>query len=182
MVKQSPAEALPPEGIRYRLTLLQRVVPLLPAALFVVGAQFLIWVDGGPLGPVLVTALVLWVAAPLLVVVTSAHFGIALTAPAAVVHNLRRRVIPWSDIQAIQIESLLGSRMVVIHEAGGRRTRLRAPITGLLSWDRGFEGKFHAIGRWWLDHRGPDWTPLPPPRAWGDGLSAADGDPFAPPV
>jgi hypothetical protein len=83
---------------------------------------------------------------------------------------------------SVQIESLFGSRTVVIYEAGGRRTRLRAPITGFLSWDRRFEEKFHTIGRWWLDHRGPDGAPVPPPKAQWGGPPASDGNPYAPPA
>ncbi|MGW0824692.1 hypothetical protein [Streptomyces sp. NPDC002845] len=109
---------------------------------------------------------VLWIAVLVLGVLLPFYFGVTLTSSAAVVHGLRRRTILWSDVQAIQVESIMGTRTVVIHEAGGRRTRLRAPTTGFLAWDRRFEEKFHVIGRWWLDHRGTDWTPVPPPRAW----------------
>ncbi|MCP3819298.1 hypothetical protein NLX86_14660 [Streptomyces sp. A3M-1-3] len=181
MVKQSQADALARERIRYRLTVLQRTLPLLPGAAIIVAGQILFWAEGGPAGPVLVTGLVLWLVAPLVAVVSSSAFGITLTTSAAVVHNFRRRVIPWSDVQAIRIEPLMGSRTVVLHEANGRRTRLRAPMTGFLSWDRRFEEKFHTIGRWWLDHRGPEWTPVPPPRTWWDGPTTA-GDPYAPPA
>jgi hypothetical protein len=111
----------------------------------------------------------LWLAMPLLAMILPPHFGITLTQSAAVVHHFRRRTIPWSEVQAIRIEFSQGRRTVVIYEANGRRTRLWAPTTGFLRWDRRFEEKFHAIGRWWLDHRGPDWTPVPAPwarRGW----------------
>ncbi|MHB9860539.1 hypothetical protein [Streptomyces sp. YIM S03343] len=111
--------------------------------------------------------------------------GITLTPSAAIVRRVRKRTIPWSNVQAIQVESYAGSRTVVIYEAGGRRTRLRAPITGFLSWDRGFEEKFHTIGRWWLAHRGPDWVPVPPPwAAWWLGPpvpGVRSGNPYASP-
>jgi hypothetical protein len=84
-----------------------------------------------------------------------------------VVHDLRRRTIRWADVQGIWVESSMGVRRVVICEAGGRLTRLRAPITGFMSQDAAFEEKFQAIGEWWLRHRGPDWAPLPQPwRSW----------------
>lgn len=86
--------------------------------------------------------------------------GITLTADHAVVHNVRRRKIAWADVQCIRIESYLGSRTIVIYEASGRHTRLRAPIRGFLSWDRRFDEKFHTIGQWWLAHRGAAWTPV----------------------
>lgn len=182
MVELLQAQALSPERIRYRLTLLQRWLPGLPATVIVTAFQVLFWLDGGPFGPVLFTGLVMGVAMPLLAMILSSPFGITLTPSAAVVHNLRRRTIPWSDVQAIRVESSLGSRAVVIYEANGRRTCMRAPTTGFPNWDRSFEEKFHTIGRWWLDHRGPDWAPVPPPCAQRDGRSAPDGDPFAPPA
>ena len=111
--------------------------------------------------------------------------GVTLTPSGAVVHNLRRRTIPWADIQAIGIESVLGTRSIVLHETNGRRTELSAPRSGFLAWDRHFEEKFHVIGEWWMNHRGPDWTPTPPPPSPSptrrDTASTAERDPFAPP-
>jgi hypothetical protein len=182
LMEQSQVEAIPPECVRYRLTRLQRVLPVLPGIVVVMAFQVLFWLDGGPLGPVLVSALFMAVALPFVVLITSRPFGVTLTPSAAIVHNLRRRTIPWSNVQAIQIESLRGSRTVVIYEAGGRCTRLRAPIAGFLSWDRSFEEKFHTIGRWWLNHRGSDWAPVPPPGAQWGGPPASDGSPYAPPA
>ncbi|MET4641520.1 hypothetical protein ABID95_001241 [Streptomyces atratus] len=88
----------------------------------------------------------------------------------------------WSNVQAIRIERFQGAQIVVIYEAGGRRTRLRAPITGFLCWDRGFEEKFDTIGRWWLDHRGPDWAPVLLPGAQLSGPPLPDGNPFGSPT
>lgn len=145
-------------------------------------SQALLWPDGGSSGFALGTGLVIWGVLLPLLLITSRSFGITLTPSAAVVHDFRRRSIPWSDVQAVQIEVLLGSRTVVICEAGGRATRLRAPTTGFLGWDRGFEEKSHTIGGWWLDHRGPDWTPVPSPwTPWG-GPAAPPGNPYAPPA
>lgn len=172
------AENAQPERIRFRLNPLQRALPLVGGFIGLGAAQLGIWAqDGSRPDPYLVPAVTAWAALLLLALVIPTRFGITLTPSAAIVHNLRRRTIPWADIQAIQIEPLLGSRTVVLHEASGRRTRLRAPITGPLSWDRRFEEKFHTIGQWWLAHRGPDWTPLPPPGApWG-GPTAPGGGP-----
>ncbi|WP_406434502.1 hypothetical protein [Streptomyces sp. NBC_01589] len=94
-------------------------------------------------------------------------------------HSLRRRTIQWSNVQAIRVERVQALQTVVIYEAGGRRTRLRAPITGFLNWDREFEEKFRTIGRWWLDYRGPDWTPVPLPGAQWSSPLAPDGNSFA---
>lgn len=181
-MEQSQAGAVPPERVRYRLTPFQRVLPMLPTLVVVVPWQIFFWWDGGRIGPLLLTGL-LGVVLPLLSLLTSRPFGITLTPTAAVVHNIRRRTIPWTDVQAVRVEPYAGTRTVVIYEAGGRLTRLRAPITGVLAWDRGFEEKFHTIGRWWLDHRGPDWFPVPPPGAWwSGGPQRSDGNPYAPPA
>lgn len=172
---------MPLERIRYRLTRLQRLLPVAPSIVMVTAFQALLWLDGGPFGPVLVTGLLMWGVLPM-VVLALTPFGVTLTPSAAIVHNLRRRTIPWSNVQAIQIESLLGSRTIVIYEGGGRRTRLRAPITGFPIWDRSFEEKFDTIGRWWLDHHSAGWTPVPPPAVPWDGPPASDGNPYAPPA
>ncbi|MFC4607597.1 hypothetical protein ACFO9E_07195 [Streptomyces maoxianensis] len=180
MANQSQAD-LSREHIRYRLTLLQRVLPVLPGAVIFTAVQILLWAEGGPSDPVFFAGLLLWVAAPFVGLVCSSRLGITLTTSAAVVHRFRRRVIPWSDVQAIRIESFMGSRTIVLNEANGRRTELLAPITGFLSRDRRFEEKFHTIGHWWLVHRGPDWNPVPPAWAEADGGTPA-GNPFAPPA
>ena len=95
--------------------------------------------------------------------------GITLTADEAIVHRGRRRRIRWRDVQFIQIEkSTWNSRVIVIYEASGRRTRLRAPISNPPFRDKDFERKFHVIGEWWLEHRGADWVPDDAPRrGWG---------------
>ncbi|MEU9346847.1 hypothetical protein AB0D74_37135 [Streptomyces sp. NPDC048278] len=177
---QAATAATPPEHIRYRLTSLQRLLPVLPGFGAVTTSQVLFWLDRGSLDPLLIPGLIIWGVVFPLVLITSWRFGVTLTPSAAVAHGFRRRTVPWSNVQAIRIESILGSRNVVIYEAGGRHTRLRAPMTGFLSWDRNFEEKFHTIGRWWLDHRGPDWVPVPPPTVWWDGPPASQGNPFAP--
>lgn len=99
--------------------------------------------------------------------------GVTLTAETAIVHNLRRRKIRWPDVQLIRVERYMGNRTIVIYEAGGRRTRLRAPISGFLYWDRGFEQKHDVIEQWWLGHRGGDWSPCAL-SAWAPQPVAAD--------
>ncbi|MFG2954335.1 hypothetical protein ACGF5O_11460 [Streptomyces sp. NPDC048291] len=183
-MEQSQVAAVSSEqqNIRYRLTIRQRLLPMLPGLGVVMLSQGLFWFEGGSFDPVIVPGLFVWGVLLPLVQIATRGFGVTLTPSAAVVHNFRRRTIPWANVQAIQIESLLGSRTVVIYEAGGRQTRLRAPTTGFLTWDRDFEGKFHTIGRWWLDHRGPDWVPVPPPGVWWGGPPASQGNPYAPPA
>ncbi|WP_052441474.1 hypothetical protein [Streptacidiphilus anmyonensis] len=83
------------------------------------------------------------------------HLGVTLTAEAAVVHNLRRRTIAWTDVSEVSVEPWSGGRRVVLCEANGRRTPLRMPSTGFLSWDRGLDVKVATIRGCWLANRGP---------------------------
>ncbi|MFF7214394.1 hypothetical protein ACFZAU_28295 [Streptomyces sp. NPDC008238] len=153
------------EHVRFRLTWYQRMMPLLPAAIAVT-LMTLPLLSPASSRPGLAFPVGVWLALPV-VLLSSARFGVTLTPSEAVVHNLRRRTIRWADVQGIWVESSMGVRRVVICEADGRLTRLRAPVTGFLSQDAAFEEKFAAIGEWWLRHRGPEWAPRPQPwRSW----------------
>jgi hypothetical protein len=103
-------------------------------------------------------AIAIFVVFFVLALVQSWWFGITLTTTEARVHNLRRRVIRWDDVRGVTVQSLFGTRTVVLHE-DHRRTRLRAPSTGPLAWDRRFEEKYHTIGQWWLTRRWEDEQP-----------------------
>jgi hypothetical protein len=157
------------------------VLPVLPLLVVVMGTHIWEWLDGAPLGTEVAETFGMWAVMPFMLLISGRYFGVTLTQSTAIVHSVRHRTIQWADVQAIRIEPFHGTRTIVIYEAGGRRTRLRAPLTGFLSWDRGFEEKFHTIGAWWLEHRGPDWAPVPPPRAMRNGASVP-GNPFAPPA
>jgi hypothetical protein len=156
----------PAVEVRFRLTVLQRLMPMSGGLIGIAVAPPVIWATGGgfDLGAwvhVIPQSLAGFIGGGLFAALfVSRGFGIVLTPSAAEVHNLRQRTIRWSEIQAIQIEPFLGSRTVVLYEISGRRTRLRAPITGFLAWDRQFEEKFHTIGRWWLAHRAIDQAPV----------------------
>lgn len=182
LVEQLQVEAVPPERIRYRCTRLQRVLPVLPLLLIVGGTTVIDWVTLKRTGSEIAESLGMWAALSLVLLILGQYLGVTLTESTAIVHSLRRRAIQWSNVQAIRVERFQGVQTVVIYEAGGRRTRLRAPITGFLCWDRGFEEKFRTIGRWWLDHRGPDWTPVVLPGAQWSGPPVPDGNPFASPT
>jgi hypothetical protein len=81
------------------------------------------------------------------------YFGVTLTAEAAIVHNVRRRTIPWNRVAAVKVENFSGGRRIVLYEADGRRTPLRMPSTGYRSRDRHFEEKAATIRDWWFTHR-----------------------------
>lgn len=158
----------------------QRITPLLPMAVMTA----VLFTTAGPEMPPpggVPGVVAFWAVLLLLNGVLPYRLGITLTASAAVVHNVRRRTIPWADIQAIQVQSSAGIKSIVLHEANGRSTELRAPTTGFLSWDRHFEKKLHTIDTWWQTHRGPDWTPIPPPPAWWNTPPTPGRNPFAPP-
>ncbi|MPY59543.1 hypothetical protein [Streptomyces spongiae] len=179
-MERSSKEVPWPESVSYRLTLLQRVLPALPLATVGVVCQVFFRLEGSA-PPALVLVTSMWIAMPLLGLLPFPRFGVTLTPSAAVVRNVRRRTIQWSNVQAVQVEQTMGTRRVVLYEAGGRRTPLRVPITGFPAWDSRFEEKFHTIVRWWFDHRGPDWTPVPPRWAIGHNDGPTPDNPFAPP-
>ena len=156
------------EEVRLRLTLWQRVVPYSAIFVVIVG-QILAWIvePQSALTPserhemAMSHDVIFCVCAMLMLIATwlSGRFGVVLTPTEAHVYGLRRRVIRWSDVRAVDVETVFGTRLVVLHEANGY-TRLRAPRSGFLSLDRGFEEKYDIIERWWLTHREPtDSTP-----------------------
>ncbi|MFE2533310.1 hypothetical protein [Streptomyces sp. NPDC059371] len=148
------------EEIRFRLGIRQCVPPLLLMTVCVWSGTVLRAVADVGLSAFDVWALVLWI---VLVASVVSPFGTTLTPSAARVRDLRRRTVPWASVQSVRVERVMGGRVVVLYEAGGHRTRLRAPMTAFLQGDRDFDEKFHVIGQWWPAHRGSDWVPVPPP-------------------
>lgn len=156
------------EELRYRLTPLQRMIPGLGAPIGILGAQVTIWANGEglPTGHELWDVIRVAIGVPAALFFLSRPYGVTITPSAVIVHSPGRRTIKLIDIRFIRVENYLGSQTIVIYDASGRRTRLRAPITGPLYRDRQFWTKFHTIGQWWLDHGGPgpaDAVPAPPP-------------------
>jgi hypothetical protein len=92
-------------------------------------------------------------------------FGIDLTPQSAMVRGLRRRSVPWSQVQAVLRYQQLGCDRVTLVLEDGQRLNLRTPAT---FWGSGaatahrYEQDFHQIGQWWLAHRGPSWRPVRP--------------------
>ncbi|MFI6407929.1 hypothetical protein [Streptomyces sp. NPDC050548] len=146
------------------MTMWQRTAPALPAV-FATTVLFINIRTGMPRPGGLLGLATFWILLLTVKTVFPPRFGITLTPSAAVVHNLRRRTIPWSDVRGIHTESIRRTTTIVLYEANGRFTRLRAPSTGFHGRDRHFEEKFHVIENWWLTHRGPDWSPVSAPPA-----------------
>jgi hypothetical protein len=101
----------------------------------------------------------LWILAGLLI----RSFGVELTPGSAMVRGLRRRSVPWSQVQAVvQHRGRDGTWCVQLILESGRPVTLKAPTTwGGLGGHR-YARDFHRIGQWWLAHRGESWRPLRP--------------------
>lgn len=139
-----------------RYTLIQ---PILTTGLFLAFAASA-WNGGDQIGLARV-----WLAAAGVIVATalwSLTWGIDLTPESANVRGVRRRSIPWQEVQAVISHEQLGSRTVQLIPEQGRRVQLRAP-TNTWGWGRpAYERDFHRIGQWWLAHRGESWRPVRP--------------------
>jgi hypothetical protein len=97
-------------------------------------------------------------------------WGVGLTPESANVRWIRRRSIPWQEVQAVLRYEQTGSSMVRLILENGKPVTLRAPAR---LWGLGgaaYDRDFHRIGQWWLAHRGESWrpvrtqTPRPPSR------------------
>jgi len=91
---------------------------------------------------------------------TGARFGVDLCHDGVVLRGVRRRVVPWNAVQAIEAKKYFGTRVVVL-VVDGRLRRLRAPFTGPLQRDRQFDDKLAALRSWWMNHRDPGAVLLP---------------------
>jgi hypothetical protein len=146
------------ESIRFTRTGAQWCWAVGALTVLVIGIQ-LAFASTGPTPPSTTGQQVTWTLTFLVSygALTAAVFrwqGVTLSRAALTVDGLRPRVIPWPDIAGISLERRWGGTVVVVDETSGRRTRLRAPTTGLLGWDRGFEAKYRTIGEWYLALRG----------------------------
>jgi len=143
-----------------RYTLIQSVVLL---TLFV-PATFLnntAFVDD-PLGQALTLGLrCMWA---LLVAMTlwGLTWGVDLTPESANVRGIRRRSIPWREVQAVLRYEQAGSTSVRLILENGKPATLRAPMRFLGLGGAAYDRDFHQIGQWWLSHRGESWRPLRP--------------------
>jgi hypothetical protein len=101
---------------------------------------------------VLVVAMTLW----------GMTWGVDLMPESANVRGIRRRSIPWREVQAVLRYEQAGATSVRLILENGKPVTLRAPARlwglGGAAYDRGF----HQIGQWWLAHRGESWRPLRP--------------------
>lgn len=147
--------------VRIRTAPRDWAVLLIPAALQLGLAVFWATTVGGQWWPI---ALIWLVAACVYVAEASwiRTFGVVLTPHIAHVRGVRRRSVPWQDVQAVIRHRRAGTWCVQLIVDSGRPVTLRAPTTywgiGRAQYDR----DFHRIGQWWLSHRGQSWSPTRP--------------------
>jgi hypothetical protein len=91
-----------------------------------------------------------------------ATFGVDLTPELARIRGLRRRNVPWNDVQAVIPCERFGSRVVQLILENGESVMMRAPSTSLGVGRARYERDYNRIGQWWLAHRGESWRPLRP--------------------
>jgi hypothetical protein len=80
------------------------------------------------------------------------RLGLTVTPDVLVAHGWSCRVIAWRDIERITIQGSWDRKSVWVQETSGRKTKLRAPATGWLNWDRNFDAKFRWLGEWYMAH------------------------------
>jgi hypothetical protein len=79
----------------------------------------------------------------------------------------RTTTVPWNEVHSIAADA----HAVRVVTARGTWT-LAAPVHHrLVAPDPGFVTKAAEIQRYWVEHRGPDWTP-PPAPVWPAAASA----------
>jgi hypothetical protein len=88
-------------------------------------------------------------------------WGVDLTPESAVLRGVRRRSIPWREVQAIVPYEHGGSRLVRLIPQNGKPVTLRAPRSWWRLGGAAYERDFHRIDQWWLAHRGGSWRPVP---------------------
>lgn len=78
------------------------------------------------------------------------RYGTRVTAGGLVYLGLTGdRTIPWAQVQTVDEHAQLGGRGLLVREATGRRTLLRAPRDSRLSPDPDYEAKRDTIVRAW---------------------------------
>jgi hypothetical protein len=90
--------------------------------------------------------------------------GVDLTPESANVRGVRRRCVPWENVQAVVHHRRHGTWGVRLILESGKPVRLPAPTTWSGFGGAQYEQDFHHIGQWWLAHRGESWRPLRPLR------------------
>ncbi|MCF2528641.1 hypothetical protein [Yinghuangia soli] len=85
---------------------------------------------------------------------TSGRFATVLTPQGLVAVGLTTQQWAWGEIAQIEAKKMLGSRYVRLTLAGGKKKRLRVPVTGLWQRDHAFDAKVATIWQWWAGATG----------------------------
>lgn len=134
--------------ISFRLGVWQRASPLLVGFL---GATVIVnvalAVQGEAVTPAELTQWVSWALfAVAVATLLQRRYGVVLTADALVLVGDRRRLIPWAQIERVEVRRSFGVRQVAVRTGDGRRTVLRAPVS---LGDPGFEEEVRVLVEWW---------------------------------
>ena len=119
--------------------------PLMPAAALLAAAFWHHWLVGAAAGT-------------LMQLLHCIRPSLTLTEEAAVVRNARRGQVPWAAVTGIRRNRWIGGIVLVTRSFA--EVRVAAPC----SWWGGPAPaeRVAEIERWWVDHRGPSWTPARP--------------------
>lgn len=84
--------------------------------------------------------------------------GVDLTHESAVVRGLRRRKVPWAEVQAVvRDDGKFGTFMVRLILDSGESVRLPFPKSFWLKRNAQCQRDFHLIHEYWVAHRGEFW-------------------------
>jgi hypothetical protein len=90
-------------------------------------------------------------------------FGIDLTPGFAVVRCLRRRRVPWGEVQAVvSNDGKYGTSVVRLILDNGESVRLPLSKNHWRKGNAQCERDFHRMVQWWITHRGESWRPVHP--------------------
>jgi hypothetical protein len=90
-------------------------------------------------------------------------FGVDLTHDFAVVRGLRKRKVPWAEVQAVvSDDGKYGTSVVRLILDSGELVRLPFPTSYWRKGNAECERDFHRIDQWWITHRGGSWRPVLP--------------------
>lgn len=133
--------------IRYRPTLLQRVVPVLVGSILGLAVAYIIIVVGGsaPSTAEMKYGLIFLFATTLTNLILRPGYGIMLTPESATIHQGRLHVMDWRGVADISVEKEFGCRIMVIRGLDGQRVKLRVPSF----LDREFDEKVKVIRAYW---------------------------------
>ncbi|UGQ14195.1 hypothetical protein LO772_11720 [Yinghuangia sp. ASG 101] len=128
----------------------------------------------------------------------SARWGAVLTPYGLTAKGLTTRHFAWPEIAMVEVSRFLGTQTVRLTLANGKRTRLRAPVSGWGAQDAHFPMKAYTIWQWWAAGSGrvaqpdgpvpPLWQQpqaVPPQQQWPGGQgwpqAPAGQPPYGPP-